>query len=126
MKVKSAVASRKRKKKVLKAAKGYWGRRSNIYRRAIETLRRAYAYAYRHRSTKKREFRSLWITRINAALENTAISYREFIHVLSEKNIPLSRDILAKLAAEHPEIFDKIVETATERIKVKKGIEAKK
>ncbi len=113
MKVKNAVASHKRKKKVLKSAKGYWGRRSKNYRRAIETLRRAYAFAYRHRRTKKREFRSLWITRINAALEDSGISYREFIHNLSEKNIPLSRDILAKLAAEHPEVFEKIVEMVT-------------
>lgn len=113
MKVKNAVASRKRKKKVLQAAKGYWGKRSKNYRRAIETLRRAYAFAYRHRRTKKREFRSLWITRINAALEGSSMSYGEFIHALSEKNIPLSRDILAKLAAEHAEVFEKIVEMVT-------------
>lgn len=112
MKVKAAVASRKRKKKVLKAAKGYWGLRSKTYKRAIETLRRAYAFAYRHRRTKKREFRSLWITRINAALDDSGISYRKFIHSLSEKNILFSRDILAKLAAEHKEVFEKIVETA--------------
>ena len=112
MKVKTSVSSHKRKKKVLKAAKGYWGLRSKTYRRAIETLRRAYAFAYRHRRTKKREFRSLWIVRINAALDNTGISYRQFIHSLSEKNIPLSRDILAKLAAEHEEVFEKIVEMA--------------
>ena len=111
MKVNSAVASRKRKKKVLKAAKGYWGKRSTNYRRAIETLRRAYAFAYRHRRTKKREFRSLWITRINAALEGMDLSYSKFINALTKKKIILSRDILVKIAAEHPEIFAKIVET---------------
>ncbi len=111
MKVKNAVASRKRRKKVLKAAKGYWGERSKKYRRAIETLRRAYVYAYRDRRTKKREFRSLWITRINAACGQRSISYRGFIHDLKEKKIILSRDILAKIGAEYPEIFDKIVET---------------
>lgn len=111
MKVKSSVASRKRKKKVLKAAKGYWGQRSRIYRRAIETLRRAYAFAYRHRRTKKREFRSLWITRINAALEGGDLSYSRFINALTKKKIVLSRDMLAKIAAEHPEVFTKIVET---------------
>ena len=111
MKVNSAVASRKRKKKVLKSAKGYWGKRSTNYRRAIETLRRAYAFAYRHRRTKKREFRSLWITRINAALEGMDLSYSKFINALIKKKIILSRDILAKIAAEHPEIFAKIVET---------------
>jgi len=112
MKTKHSVASRKRKKKVLKEAKGYWGERSKKYRRAIETLRRAYSYAYRHRRTKKREFRSLWITRINAALAAQDYSYREFINALKKKEIILSRDILAKIAAEHPEVFSKIVETA--------------
>lgn len=111
MKVKSSVASRKRKKKVLKAAKGYWGKRSKNFRRAVETLRRAYSFAYAHRRTKKREFRSLWITRINAAVRARGIPYRKFIAGLKEKNILLSRDILAKIAAENPEIFDKIVET---------------
>lgn len=111
MKVKSSVASHKRKKKVLKAAKGYWGERSKTYRRAIETLRRAYAFAYRHRRTKKREFRSLWITRINAALEGGDLSYSRFINALTKKKIVLSRDMLAKIAAEHPEVFTKIVET---------------
>ena len=111
MKVNSAVASRKRKKKVLKSAKGYWGKRSTNYRRAIETLRRAYAFAYRHRRTKKREFRSLWITRINAALEGMDLSYSKFINALTKKKIILSRDMLAKIAAEYPEVFAKIVET---------------
>lgn len=111
MKTKHSVASRKRKKKILKAAKGYWGDRSRKYRRALETLRRAYSYAYRDRRAKKREFRSLWITRINAAVRARGISYREFIHALREKKILLSRDILAQIASEHPEIFDKIVET---------------
>ncbi|UCG34641.1 MAG: 50S ribosomal protein L20 [Candidatus Omnitrophota bacterium] len=111
MKVKHAVASRKRKKKVLKAAKGYWGQRSNIYRRAQETTRRAGVYAYRDRRTKKREFRSLWINRINAAARERGISYREFIHGLKENKILLSRDILAVIAAQYPEVFDKIVTT---------------
>jgi len=110
MKVKHAVASRKRKKKVLDAAKGYWGERSKKYRRAIETLRRAFAYAYSHRRTKKREFRSLWITRINGALTDKGISYRHFIHQLKEKKVLLSRDILAKIASEHPDVFGRIVE----------------
>jgi len=111
MKVKNSVASRKRTKKVLKSAKGYWGQRSKTYRRAIETLRRAYAFAYRHRRRKKREFRSLWITRINAALEGVDLSYSKFMDALAKKKITLSRDMLAKIAAEHPEVFTKIVET---------------
>ena len=106
----NAAASRKRKKKVLKAAKGYWGERSKKYRRAIETLRRAYSFAYKHRRLKKREFRSLWITRINAAVRNEGISYQEFIHGLKENKILLSRDVLAQLAAQHPEVFAGIVD----------------
>ncbi len=111
MRVKHAVSSRRRTKKVLKQAKGFWGDRSRKYRRAIETLRRAYSYAYRDRRNKKREFRSLWITRINAGLEEQDFSYRQFIDALKKKEIILSRDILAKLAAEHPEVFSKIVQT---------------
>ena len=111
MKTKHSVASRKRKKKVLKQAKGYWGERSKKYKRAVETLRRAYSFAYRDRRTKKRNFRSLWITRINAAATERGISYRDFIHALKEKKVALSRDILAQIAAEYPDIFDKIVET---------------
>ncbi|MFH1505352.1 MAG: 50S ribosomal protein L20 [Candidatus Omnitrophota bacterium] len=116
MKVSYSVASRKKRKKILKAAKGYWGQRSKIYRRAIETLRRAYAYAYAHRRTKKREFRSLWIIRINAAATERGISYREFIHALKEKKILLSRDILSQIASEHPKIFDEIVGAAKVKI----------
>jgi large subunit ribosomal protein L20 len=110
MRVKHHVATRARHKKILKLAKGYWGKRSKHYRRAIETVRRALVYSYRDRRNKKREFRALWITRINAAARNHGIPYREFIHKLKEKNILLSRDMLAKVAAEYPEVFDKIVE----------------
>ncbi len=112
MKTKHSVASRKRKKKVLEQTKGYWGQRKNIYRRAIETLRRAYAYAYRDRRVKKREFRSLWITRINAALKQEGLSYGTFMHALKEKEILLSRDVLAQLAAEHPEVFKEVIAAA--------------
>ena len=111
MKVNHAVASRKRKKKALDKAKGFWGQRSKIYRRAAETLRRAGNFAYRDRRVKKRTFRSLWITRINAACSERDLPHRKFIHGLKENEILLSRDILAKIAAEYPEVFDKIVET---------------
>lgn len=110
MKTKHAVASRKRKKKLLESAKGYWGERSKKYRRAAETVRRAGVYAYRDRRTKKRGFRSLWITRLNAAVRERGLSYNEFIHQLQDKKIILSRDILAKIAAESPKVFDEIVE----------------
>jgi large subunit ribosomal protein L20 len=110
MKVKHSVASKKKKKKVLEAAKGYWGERSKKFRRATETVKRALVYAYRDRRNKKREFRSLWIERINAAVRMRGMSYRAFIHKLKEKQILLSRDILAKIASEEPQVFDKIVE----------------
>ncbi|MDD5194531.1 MAG: 50S ribosomal protein L20 [Candidatus Omnitrophica bacterium] len=110
MRVTHGVASKRRHKKVLKRAKGYWGKRSKIYRRAIETVRRALVYGYRDRRARRREFRSLWITRLNAAARERGLSYRELIHGLKVKNINLSRDILAKIAAEYPEAFDKIVE----------------
>ena len=112
MRVKHAPAAKKRKKKILKLAKGYWGKRSKNYRRAVETVRRALAYAYRDRRQKKREFRALWISRVNAAVREKGLTYGEFIYNLKEKDILLSRDILAKIAAENPEVFDKIIEAA--------------
>jgi len=110
MKTKHSPAARRKRKKVLDEAKGFWGRRSKQHRRAEESVRRALSYAYRDRRVKKREFRSLWITRINAALKERGSSYREFIHQLKEKNILLSRDILAQIAAEEPQVFDKLIE----------------
>jgi len=111
MRVKHSPASHRRHKKVLDAAKGFWGERSRKYRRAIETLRRAGVYAYRHRRTKKREFRSLWITRINAAVGEKGMRYSDFTHALKVKKVLLSRDILAQIAAEHPAVFERIIET---------------
>lgn len=110
MRVKHAVASKKRHQKVLERAKGYWGERSKKYRRAIETVRRALVYSYRDRRAKKSEFRALWITRINAAARERGMIYKDLIHSLKVKNIMISRDILAKIAAEYPQVFDKIVE----------------
>jgi large subunit ribosomal protein L20 len=112
MRVKHHVASRARRKKVLGMAKGYWGARSKHYRRAIETVRRALVYAYRDRRARKREFRALWITRINAATREQGLSYRVFMELLKAKNIILSRDMLAKVAAEYPAVFSKIIEVA--------------
>ncbi|MFH1772606.1 MAG: 50S ribosomal protein L20 [Candidatus Omnitrophota bacterium] len=112
MRTKHAVPKKKRRKKILKAAKGYWGDRSKNYRRTIESVRRAWAYSYRDRRAKKREFRSLWIMRINAAAREKGWTYRGLINGLKKNNIILSRDILAQIAAQHPVTFDKIVETA--------------
>lgn len=119
MRVKHSPSSKKRKKKVLNAAKGYWGERSKKFRRAAETVKRGLVYAYRDRRNKKREFRSLWIQRINAAVTERGLTYRGFIHSLKEKGVLLSRDILANIAAQEPKVFDKIVE----KIKSVKQIE---
>jgi large subunit ribosomal protein L20 len=103
------VASRKRRKKVLKAARGYFGARSKVLTVVKHTLDRAMAYAFVHRRAKKRAFRRLWIARINAAARMEGLSYSRFMHLLSQKNITLNRKALADLALNHPESFKAIV-----------------
>jgi large subunit ribosomal protein L20 len=105
----NAVASRQRRKKILKAAKGYFGARRNVYTVAKNTLEKGLVYAYRDRKNKKRAFRRLWIARINAATRAEGLSYSRFIHLLSEKNINLNRKVLADLAMNHPETFKAVV-----------------
>ena len=112
MRVKKSVASRKRRKRVLKLAKGYWGRRKNNLRRAKETLRRAFAFAYRDRRQRKRDFRRLWIVRINAAVRPFDLSYSKFISALKKSGIELDRKSLSELAIRDPEGFKSVVETA--------------
>lgn len=112
MRVKKSVASRKRRKRILKQAKGYWGRRKNNIRRAKETLLRALAYAYRDRRQKKRDFRRLWIVRINAAVRPFGLSYSKFIAALKKAEIDLDRKSLSELAIRDPEGFKAVVETA--------------
>lgn len=110
VRVKRGATAHKRRKKVLKHAKGFrWGRKSK-YKAAKEALMHAWKYTYRDRRTKKREFRKLWQTQINAACRKQSISYSRFIHELKEKKIKLDRKILADLAKNHPKIFEKIVE----------------
>ncbi|MFC1808073.1 50S ribosomal protein L20 [Candidatus Omnitrophota bacterium] len=108
--VKHAVSSRKRRKRVLKKAKGYVGGRRKLLRTAKETVVRAQAYAYRDRKVKKRTFRSLWITRINAACKIHSIKYSELIDGLKKAKITLSRKVLAELAVSHKTIFKKLVD----------------
>jgi large subunit ribosomal protein L20 len=108
--VKHAKASRKRKKKVLRKVLGAYAGRSKLYRRAIETARRGLVYAYRDRRRKKREFRRLWITRINAACRQLGISYNKFIQGLKKANVQLDRKILADLAVNDQVAFGKLVE----------------
>ena len=110
-KTKNTVASRKRRKKILKSAKGYWGGRSRLFKTAKESVERAMLYSYRDRRVRKREFRKLWITRINAAVRPHGLNYSRFIHLLGENNIQLNRKALADLAVSDPMAFSKIVES---------------
>jgi len=109
-KARHSVATRKRKKKVLKQAKGFWGDRSKQYQQAKRTLMHALRYAYRDRKKKKREFRRLWITRINAACRQSGITYSVFMSGLKKSKINLDRKILADLAVRDNPAFNKIVE----------------
>ena len=104
------VASQQRKKKVIKQAKGYFGRRKNVYTVAKNAVEKGLQYAYRDRKNKKRTFRALWIARINAAVRAEGMSYSQFMHGLAEKNIDLNRKVLADLAMNQPEAFKAIVE----------------
>lgn len=106
----NAVASRRRRKKILKEAKGYFGARSKVYTVAKNAVEKGWTYAYRDRRNKKREFRRLWITRINAATRLHGMSYSQFIHLLNEKNVDLNRKVLADLAMNHPDVFASVVD----------------
>ncbi|RKY61451.1 MAG: 50S ribosomal protein L20 [Candidatus Latescibacterota bacterium] len=110
--VKSNVAARRRHKKVLKAAKGYWGNRSRNYRRAKEALLKAWSYAYRDRRQRKRDFRRLWIVRINAAARLHGLSYSRFMDGLKQAGVEMDRKVLADLAATDPRAFEAVVERA--------------
>lgn len=103
------VASKRRRKRVLAKAKGYWGRRSKNYKTAKESVQKALLYAYRDRRTKKRDFRRLWITRINAAARMNGLSYSTFMDGLKRTNIDLDRKMLAELAVNDPNAFSEIV-----------------
>jgi large subunit ribosomal protein L20 len=106
----NAVASKARRKKVLKQVKGQFGRRKNVWTVAKNAYEKGGQYAYRDRRTKKRNFRSLWITRINAGVREFGMSYSVFMGKLHEKNIELDRKVLADLAMNNPEAFKAIVE----------------
>ncbi|MCK5145957.1 50S ribosomal protein L20 [bacterium] len=108
---KTTVASRKRRKKILKAAKGYWGGKKNLLKTAKEAVEKGMQYSYRDRRVKKREFRKLWIIRINAAVRPYGLSYSRFIHLLDKKEIGINRKVLADLAVSDPIAFQKIVES---------------
>ncbi len=106
----NSVASRARRKKVMKQAKGYFGRRKNVWTVAKNAVEKAMLYAYRDRRTKKRNFRALWITRINAGARLHGMSYSQFMGKVKANNIELNRKVLADLAMNHPEAFKAIVD----------------
>ena len=109
---KRGVTSRARHKKVFKAVKGQWGRRKNTIRVARQAMEKAMQYAYRDRRNKKRDFKSLWIQRINAGVRSEGLTYSRFINGLSKSGIKLDRKILAEIAYDNPEAFKTIVKKA--------------
>ena len=116
MRVKRALIRRTRKRKVFKLAKGFVGRKKNVWRTAVEAVHHAMAYSYRHRRTRKRDFRRLWIVRVNAAARQHGISYSRLMHGLKRANVILDRKVLAHLAVSDPEAFGAVVEAARSQL----------
>ena len=114
--VKRSVPARKKRRKVLKEAKGYFGRKHSSYRLANEQVMRSGAYAYRDRRTRKRDFRRLWITRINAAARLEGMTYSELIHGLDKAGVEVNRKMLADIAVHDPEAFRRFAELSREAI----------
>ncbi|MCR9214047.1 MAG: 50S ribosomal protein L20 [Proteobacteria bacterium] len=112
--VKRGVTTHARHRKVIKAAKGYYGRRKNTFRTAVQAVEKAGQYAYRDRRVKKRNFRSLWIQRINAASRELGMTYGNFMHGLKLAGIEVDRKVLADIAVREPEAFKALVDAATE------------
>ena len=106
----NSVASRARRKKVMKQAKGYFGRRKNVWTVAKNAVEKAMVYAYRDRRNKKRNFRALWITRINAGARLHGMSYSQFMGKVKANKIELNRKVLADLAMNHPDAFKAVVD----------------
>jgi large subunit ribosomal protein L20 len=107
---------KKRRQKLLKHAKGYWGRRSNLYRTAKDAVAKSLSYAYRDRRNKKRNFRALWITRISAACRQQDMSYSSFIHGLELAGVQINRKALSNLAIEDPNAFSALVDKAKQAV----------
>lgn len=108
------VASRRRRRKILDQAKGYWGKRKNVYTIAKNAVEKGMLYQYRDRKVRKREFRRLWITRINAAARQNGMSYSRLMGALNKENININRKVLADLAVHDPETFTAIVEEVSD------------
>lgn len=109
VRIKGGMTTRRKHKKVLKQAKGYWMSRHKQFKKAKEAVLHAGSYAFTGRKAKKRDFRSLWITRLNAGLRSLDLTYSKFINQLNKKKIGLDRKILAQLVVEQPKVFEKIV-----------------
>ncbi|MBM3894365.1 50S ribosomal protein L20 [Candidatus Dependentiae bacterium] len=107
--VKRGVVTHRRHKRLFKMTKGYWGQRSNIFRRATETLLRAMAFAFKGRKMRKRDFRSMFITRVNAASRQHGLSYSVFIHKLNTAKVALNRKMLSQLAIYDPKAFEAVI-----------------
>ena len=112
--VTKSLTAKKKHKKVLNSTKGHYGARSRLYKTAKQSNIKSLQYAFRDRKNRKRDFRRLWIARINAGAKNLGISYSKLINLLSEKNIIMNRKILADLAYNDFSVFEKVVKTATD------------
>lgn len=110
--VKRGIVTKKRHKRLLKQTKGFWGQRSNIFKRARETLLRAWAFAFKSRKLLKRDMRSLFIARIKAATQENGLSYSKFIHGMSKSDVQLNRKMLSQLAIFEPAAFSQLVAMA--------------
>lgn len=112
MRTKNRVASRRRRKNIMKHARGYWGRKKNVWTVSKNQVEKSWQYAYIGRKIKKRQYRSLWIQRINAGARLHGESYSRLMHSLKENDIQLNRKVLADLAMNHPEAFKAVLDTA--------------
>lgn len=110
VRVKGGITTRRKHKKVLKMAKGYWMTRHKQIKKAKEAILHAGEYAFAGRKNRKRDFRTLWIIRLNAAVRSLGLTYSSFVSLLKEKKIELDRKVLAQIAVEHPQVFKRIVE----------------
>lgn len=110
VRIKSGIATKKKHRKVLRLAKGYWMTRHKQFKKAKEAVLHAGEYAFAGRRRKKRDFRTLWITRLNAAVRETELTYSKFINLMKAKKIELDRKVLSQIAVDYPSAFKKIVE----------------
>ena len=117
----NAVASKKRKKRVLKAAKGQFGHRSRRYQQAKRSVQKGLTYHFRDRKVRKREFRSLWIIRINAACQEAGLTYSRFMKGLKNSNVMVNRKMISELAINSPEAFNKLVDLAKNNLNATNG-----